>query len=289
LESTERLVDDALSAAVDGLLVPVIASEVEFLTAAERRSVVRVFAARVRGRVPIILGASASTPGECAEHAQLAVERGLAACLVAIPGKLYGQPGAIEGFCDEVSRSIPGPLVLQDFQFNGFGLQPEEISRLKNKLQRLAGIKIETVPAGPKYSAVRAVCGHTFWIAGGWAVPQMIEALDRGVDAMIPESAMIRVYQHIARLYHEGNRTEAVRVFRRLLPVLAFTNQEVGASAAFFKRLLVRKNFFRSFVQRMPIPACDSTGEQMAEALIEHYLVLEAEVAADSLRRKSPP
>jgi 4-hydroxy-tetrahydrodipicolinate synthase len=38
-----------------------------------------------------------------------------------------------------------------------------------------------------------------FYIAGGWAVTQMIEALDRGIDAIIPESSMARVYTAIDR------------------------------------------------------------------------------------------
>lgn len=276
LAGTGRLVEDALAAGVDGLLVPVVASEVGFLTAAERGALVTAVATRVAGRVPVILGASAATPAECAGHAQLAREHALAACLVAIPGDLYGHPEAIDRFCAEVSRAIPLPLILQDLQFNGPGLPVEQIVRLRRTLPRLAGIKIETVPAGPKYSAVRAACGPEFWIAGGWAVPQMIEALDRGVDAMIPESAMIRVYQEIVRRHRRGRRDEAVALFRRLLPVLAFTNQELATSVAFFKRLLVRKGIFGSAAQRLPLPAWDTTSERIAAELIEYYLAEES-------------
>jgi 4-hydroxy-tetrahydrodipicolinate synthase len=123
---------------------------------------------------------------------------------------------------------------------------------------------------------VREACGPSFLVSGGWAVPQMIEALDRGVDAMIPESSMVRVYAAVLRAYRAGDRAGAVRLFRGLLPVLAFSNQEVATSIAFFKRLLVRKGIFRSAAMRWPLRAWDSASERTAAELIDHYLAVEA-------------
>lgn len=142
----------------------------------------------------------------------------------------------------------------------------------------LVGLKIETVPAGPKYTVVRDALGPEFFIAGGWAVTQMIEALDRGVDAMIPDSSMIRVYRAILREHSAGQRDAARNVFHRLLPILAFTNQEIATSVAFFKRLLVRKGIFACDAVRMPGFSRDRYNECIAGELIEHYLTLEREV-----------
>ena len=142
------------------------------------------------------------------------------------------------------------PLIVQDLQWNGPGLDIECIAEMAGGFRRLPGIKIETVPAGPKYTRVRERLGEDFYIAGGWAVPQMIEALDRGVDALMPECSMIPVYVRIARLHASGQREAAVDLFRELLPVLAYTNQEIRTSIAFFKELLVRKGIFRTAVLR---------------------------------------
>ena len=86
---------------------------------------------------------------------------------------------------------------------------------------------------------------------GGWAIAQMIEAMDRGVDALIPEASMVAVYSTIWDLHHAGRREEAVRLFRQLLPVVAFTNQEIRLCIAFFKRLLVRKGIFSGETMRL--------------------------------------
>ena len=167
------------------------------------------------------------------------------------------------------------PLVVQDLQWNGSGMNLETISRLREAVPQLVGLKIETVPAGPKYTAVRKAFGRDFFIAGGWAVPQMIEALDRGVDAMMPESSMIKVYAVINRHYREGRRDEALALFRKLLPVLTFTNQEISLSSAFFKRLLVRGGVFRTAHMRCPF-VWDEFNQRIADELIEHYLAVRA-------------
>ena len=137
---------------------------------------------------------------------------------------------------------------------------------------------MESVPAGPKYTQVREACGEGFHISGGWAIAQMIEAMDRGVDALIPEASMTAVYSTIWELHHAGRREEAVRLFRQLLPVVAFTNQEIRLCIAFFKRLLVRKGIFTSETMRLPGFAWDGHSRRIADELIAHFLELEAQV-----------
>jgi len=275
LASLRRLVEDAITAGVDGFLAPVVASEVAFLSAAERERVVDEIAETANSRVHFIVGASTNDPAECRAIARQAASKGAAAYLVAVPTAIYKTPSAILPFFQEVIEGIDLPLVIQDFEFNGPGMDMPTIRRLKEHLPTLVGVKIETVPAGPKYTAVREAFGPDFFIAGGWAVPQFIEALDRGVDAMIPESSMIRVYKRIQRRYERGDRDAATTLFHRLLPILAFTNQDVGNSILFFKYLLVRKGIFRTTRMRYPEPGWDRYSLRVAEELIELYLELE--------------
>ncbi len=271
----ERLVEDAIAAGVNGLLTPVVASEVAWLTKDERRRVVQRVAATARGRVPLVVGASADAVPACREMAALAKSVEAAAYLVAVPASFYAAPDNLIAYFQKVTAGNNLPLIVQDLQWNGPGLEVTMIARLHDALPTLAGVKVETSPAGPKYTAVRQVLGADFYIAGGWAITQMIEALDRGVDAMIPESSMIRVYRAILREHTAGRRDNACRIFRALLPVLAFSNQEIATSVAFFKRLLVRKGIFQCDALRMTGFAWDRYNRRIADDLIEHYLALE--------------
>jgi dihydrodipicolinate synthase/N-acetylneuraminate lyase len=277
--SLHRLVDDALAAGAAGFLAPVVASEVACLSCAERTQIVREVASHVAGRVPLIVGASFDDPHACRDMGAFAEELTAAAWLVAVPQACYQQPAKVVPFFREVACGVSLPLVIQDLQFGGPGLPLHVVDELRSALPTLAGLKIETVPAGPKYTAVRELCGPEFYIAGGWAVPQLIEALDRGVDAMVPESSMVRVYRAVYRLYAEGQRDAAQRLFRDLLPVLVFTNQELAVSVAFFKRLLVRKGIFARETMRLGGFAWDPFNLRIADELIEHYLDLERRCA----------
>jgi len=277
-ESLGKLIEDSIEAGVDGFLASAVASEVGALARDERRELVREIANVVDRRVPLLVGASSNDPKESQLFAKLAEEVGADAFLVAVPEKLYRQPDEIVSFFTQVSSSSELPLLIQDLEWNGPGLELETIARLKDAMPNLLGLKIETVPAGPKYTAVREAFGPDFFIAGGWAVQQWIEALDRGIDALMPESSMIGVYAKILALYQAGQRDAALKLFHKLLPVLAFTNQEINTSIAFFKRLLVRRGIFMHETMRPPGFAWDSYNRRIADELIDLYLSLEEEV-----------
>jgi dihydrodipicolinate synthase/N-acetylneuraminate lyase len=277
-ESLGRLVEAAIAAGVSGFVAPAVASEVESLTRPERERVVRLIAEASRGRVPLIVGGSSSEIEDCAAWAHTAATHGAAALLVAAPARVSGDPAGALNFFKSLAARVDVPLVVQDLEWNGPGLAIECLAELAAQVPNFAGIKIETVPAGPKYSQVRERLGKDFYIAGGWAVPQMIEALDRGVDALMPECSVLPVYVRIARLHGAGERETARDLFRELLPVLAYTNQEIRTSIAFFKELLVRKGIFRTAVLWGTPFAWDQYNRRIAEELIELYLALEGRV-----------
>jgi 4-hydroxy-tetrahydrodipicolinate synthase len=230
----------------------------------------------VAGRVPVIAGASAAEPVLSQRLCRQAVEHGASACLIAVPADCYASPESLIPFFRQAAADCALPLIVQDLEFNGPGLKLDQMRALADALPTLAGWKIETVPAGPKYTAAREAFGERYCIMGGWAITQMIEALDRCVDALIPESSMVRVYDAIYRAHVAGHRDEAVRLFRQLLPVVAYTNQEIVTSIAFFKRLLCRKGIFQTESLRWQGFQWDRFNSRIADELISHYLAIEA-------------
>lgn len=277
--SLVNLIEDMIQGGVHGLWAPLVASEVHALSVEERGELVTLAAKSIRHRVPFIVGASSEKTEDCRRFAVLAEKVEAEAYLVAVPPALYGHPQAILSFFQTVASGISTPLVIQDLQWNGPGLDIASIERLRDALPSLAGMKIETVPAGPKYTLVRSALGKDFYVSGGWAIPHLIEALDRGVDAMVPEGAMVRVFVAIYRAYTDGRRDDAVKIFRRLVPVLILSNSEIYQSIAFLKRLLVRKRLFKSATMRPPGYSWDKYNLRIADELIEYYLDLEREIS----------
>ena len=217
-ESLSRLVEYTIAAGASGLLAPAVASEVDYLSIGEREEIISLVASEAGSRIPFIVGASAETPEESRQWARLAERVGASAYLVAPPARRSAAKETdLVDFFRSVASGTPIPLVIQDLDWSGSGLSLSTIARLKETIPSLAGLKIETLPAGPKYSTVKRELGDDFFVAGGWAIAQLIEALDRGVDAMIPESSMVPVYAKIYDDYAQGQRGKALHVFQKLL------------------------------------------------------------------------
>jgi 4-hydroxy-tetrahydrodipicolinate synthase len=139
---------------------------------------------------------------------------------------------------------------------------------------------VETVPAGPKYSRILATTRGRLHVSGGWAVTQMLDGLERGVHAFMPEGSMVAIYRAILDRFAAGDRQGAQGLFERLLPILAFSNQHIDISVQFFKRLLVAKGIFATAAVREPILPLDAIQEQAAAELVTQALGVEREVHA---------
>jgi len=271
LDSLSANVAYALDAGIAGFLVPALASEVGKLTSEERETLVRRLVDDVNGRVPVIGGASADDPAARKRLAATLIELGCDGVLVNIP---YQNDTQFEADVRAIARQKPGFLMLQDWDFGGYGLPVALITRLFEEIDVFQSLKIEVVPAGVKYTEVMEATGGKLHLAGGWAITQMIEALDRGVHAMMP-TAMHRVFVRIFNLYRAGQREAAVKLFNQIAPVLAFSNQHLDISVHFFKRLLYQQGIYATPYVRKPILTFDRYHARIADELISHIIELE--------------
>ncbi len=274
--SLQHLIEDTIAAGCDGLICTGVAGEIGYLSEEERLKVLSFVFKTVDSRVPIIVGASSEEMETSRKLIKWSQNHGGAACLIQVPAIYYKDQKAILPYFTQVTAGFSSSIIVQDFELNGSGMSLETIVQLVQEVPTIAGIKIETLPSGPKYTAVKKALGNDFYVSGGWAVTQFIEALERGVDAMIPECAMVRLYKKILLLYQNDNQDKAKALFYKMLPILSFTNQEVANSIKFFKCLLVEKGIFSTNKMRWPEPEWDDYSFQTAQNLIQLYLSLEA-------------
>lgn len=262
--SLERNVRYAMASGVAGFLVPAMASEVGKLTPAERQLMVKTVLEVADGKVPVIGGASAADGPARISAARGLLDLGCSGILVSIP---YANDSQYEHDVREIAALNPGFLMLQDWDFNGFGVPVELIVRLFEEIDCFRSLKIEVVPAGVKYTRVLEATGGRLHVCGGWAVMQIIEALDRGVHAFMP-TGMHEIYTRVYSLYQLGKRREAQTLFNRLLPVLAFSNQHLDISIHFFKRLLHEQGIYTTPRVRPPLLEFDTYHQEISKELI---------------------
>ena len=165
-------------------------------------------------------------------------------------------------------------IMLQDWDPLGYGLPDKLIFELFEEVPAFRCLKIETVPAGVKYSRILELTNGQLNVSGGWAVTQMMEGLKRGVHAFMP-TGMHWIYSEIYQLWRAGKTSEAEQLFQEILPVLAFSNQHLDISIHFFKRLFYRQGIYPTPNVRKPILPFDSIHKEIADKWIDHIIQLE--------------
>jgi 4-hydroxy-tetrahydrodipicolinate synthase len=265
-----RNVDCALDAGVAGFLVPAMASEVYKLSETERIQMVAAVLDEVNGKVPVIAGAGETDIEKSKRLISEYIGIGCKNVLFQIP---FQNEIQFKNHFYTLAETSPEMIMLQDWDASGYGLPDELIVDLFENVKAFRCLKVETVPAGVKYSRILELTN----VSGGWAVSQMIEGLKRGVHAFMP-TGMHRIYTEIYRLWISGKEEEATHLFQQILPVLAFSNQHLDISIHFFKRLLNRKGLYPTANVREPILLFDSVHQQIADQLIERIIGLESEL-----------
>jgi 4-hydroxy-tetrahydrodipicolinate synthase len=282
IDSLKRNVQEAIDAGVAGFLVPAMASEVDKLTDIERDLLVSATLDVARGKVPVIGGASAPTVEARARHAKAVIDAGCDGVLASIP---YQSDPQYTHAVEALAKLEPKFIMLQDWASTGNGLPVPLIARLFEEIDAFKALKIEVPAAGIKYTQVYGATGGRLHLSGGWAVMQMIEGLDRGLHAFMP-TGLHWTYSRIFKLYQAGRRAEARGLFNKILPVLAFSNQDIDISIHFFKRLLHEQGIYATSRVRQPIMPFDAIQEKIAMELVNHAILVELEAKGASKSRK---
>jgi len=270
-----RHVRYALAAGVSGFLVPAMASEVHALSPDERESLVRVTCEEAAGRAHVIGGVSSPVRGERMAASTRFLELGCAGLLF---NATDCTPDELEADLQALSDLGPRFIMLQDWNAEGYGLPLETILHLFDAIPAFTWLKVETQPAGPKYTEVLNATKGGLQVAGGWAVREMLDGLDRGVHAFMP-TGLHGTYVRICGLHAAGKRDEALALFQRVLPILTFSNQGLDTSIRFFKRLLHVQGIYATDRCRPPVAAFGARQARIADGLIAQAIALEQEAS----------
>lgn len=267
-------VEEALRAGVAGFLVPGMASEAPRLSETEKLNMVAEVLEGAGDQATVIAGAGDAEPPKTRDLIRKYISLGCKNILLQIR---FLEAGRFRDRFMELAEPGPDMIMLQDWDPFGYGLPDDLICELFEKVEAFRCLKIETVPAGVKYSRILELTGGRLNVSGGWAVSQMIEGLKRGVHAFMP-TGMHYTYTRIYRLFSIGREKEAEELFFRILPALAFSNQHLDISIHFFKRLLFRQGIYASPAVREPILPFDRLHQEIADRHIERIIRLEHEL-----------
>ena len=262
LVSLSKLVEHTVKTGCGGMLGLAVAGEHGTLNYPEKIRFVNEVVKQNQGRIPFICSVTSNTFNETLDLTRAATAAGVDGICVQIPTSFSLEEKL--SFLDELEKESPGILMVQDLDWSSGGLSLEEILILYQKIEKFKWIKIETLHAGPKYSAVTEATEQGLKVCGGWAVTQLMDAMARSVDAFIP-TGLETIYVAIYDAYQAGEEQRARTLFESILPILNFSNQHIDISIRFFKNLRVREGLFASDYCRSPSAVFDPVQSQEAK------------------------
>ena len=231
LESTDRVVDFYLDRGATGLTVLGVMGEAPKLTTDEARSYVKRVLARVRGRVPVIVGVSAPGFAAIGELAVSVMEMGAAGVMVAPAATVKTDDQAV-GYFEMVAETLGAevPFCLQDHPLaTGVQLPVAVLLRVIKAIPTCVMLKHEDWP-GPglaKLAAIRAasdkgegnrmrrvsiLCGN----GGGLFLP---EELARGADGAMTGFSYPEMMVDVCNAHAAGDIERAHDLFNAYLPL----------------------------------------------------------------------
>lgn len=260
LPSTDRMVDFCLEAGVTGLTVLGIMGEATKLTAEESRIFVKQVLARVAGRVPVVVGASAAGFAPMKELTQSVMDLGASGVMVAPPSTVKTDDQIVSYF-DMVSETLgPNvPWVLQDHPVStGVQMSASVILRIIKNASTCVMLKHEDCPGLAKLSAYRAASdkGDARRVSiltgngGGLFLP---EELSRGADGAMTGFAYPEMMVDVVRAHAAGDVERAHDLFDAYLPLSRY-EQQAGIGLAVRKHLLAQRGVIASAAIRKPGP-----------------------------------
>jgi 4-hydroxy-tetrahydrodipicolinate synthase len=260
LASTDRMVDFCLARGVTGLTVLGIMGEAPKLTADESRVFVKQVLARVAGRVPVVVGASAPGFAAMRELTESVMALGAAGVMVAPATGLRGDE-QIAAYFEMVQETLgPAvPWVLQDHPVaTGVQMTAALILRILRNSPGCVMLKHEDCPGLAKLSAIRASSagGDVRRVSiltgngGGLFLP---EELSRGADGAMTGFAYPEMMVDVCRAHAAGEVERAHDLFDAYLP-LARYEQQAGIGLAVRKHILAERGVIACSAVRRPGP-----------------------------------
>ncbi|MFM0143495.1 dihydrodipicolinate synthase family protein [Paraburkholderia sp. RL18-085-BIA-A] len=260
LASTDRMVDFYLESKATGLTILGILGEATKLTAEESRTFVKRVLARVAGRVPVVVGASAAGFAPMRELSTSVMDMGASGVMVA-PAPALRTDDQIVAYFDMVNTTLGEncPWVLQDHPVStGVQMSISVVLRVLKNSPACVMLKHEDSPGLTKLSALRAASdkGDVKRVSiltgngGGLFLP---EELTRGADGAMTGFAYPEMMVDVCKANASGNIEKAHDIFDAYLP-LARYEQQPNIGLAVRKHLMAQRGVIASATLRKPGP-----------------------------------
>src|SRR5688500_237215 len=227
LESWHRLLDFMVALGVDGVTILGVLGESNRLNDEERQTLIETAVAVVAGRVPIIVGASATGTRTAVYLARMAQDLGAAAVMVAPAREAVPSDDRIFELYQQLAQNITIPVVLQDHPAStDVHMSVGLILRILRALPSIGCVKEEAVPTAPKIRLLReGLKERDVPILSGLGALYAPFDLEAGSDGFNTGFAFPEVLQALVSSAREGDWSLVHDIYSRFAALIVFEQQ----------------------------------------------------------------
>jgi 4-hydroxy-tetrahydrodipicolinate synthase len=217
-------VEFSIEAGARGVVAPANASEVAYLSDAERRRVAEIVVETAGDKVASVVGVSSSCATLSVNFARHAAEIGADALMAMPPCFQRPTESEIRAYYNTVAAVTPLPIILQHFGGpGGTPMSPALVAGLLKEVPTLRFLKEETDFSGIMITEIIRLAGTALeGVMGGKAGKEMIDEFRRGACGTMPACEVTEVHVAIWSALERSDFTRAKEIFTRLLPLISF-------------------------------------------------------------------
>lgn len=265
LEAQRAVVRFVLGGGADGIICFGLAGEVNKLTPDERKRLATAILDQVNGRVPVLLGVGSEAIHTSIDLARFAEAAGAAGIVVPPPTTSHLQGDDLVPYFCAIAEATTLPVVIQDAPaYLGIGCSPATIRKCAEAQPNIRYVKVETGPEGTArwVSELSPQIG----VFTGGAGLNLLDDLRVGAVGNVPGTELTDLLVAVWRAHREGRHGAAQASFRRLLPYLVFSLQDIDHYNACTKEILVRRGVLRHAGLRQPAPRLSPLALELLDA-----------------------
>ena len=255
-DSLRRLVRFQMEVGAQGLTILGVMGEAAKLSVDERKAVMDTVVETVAGAIPIVVGTSHSTLSTCIALSEAAFAAGADGVMIAPPPMEDKSDPAILALYKEITETISGPIVVQDFPpVNDVIMSPAVLAQIAEAIPNARYLKLEDPPLMQKIDAIRQ-CTDKFEIFGGLGGMFLLEELGRGASGTMTGFAFTEILVAIYQAFTQNRQDEAEAIFDKYLPLIRYENQPL-INLTIRKAFLQRRGAIANATPRPPFNPID--------------------------------
>lgn len=259
-KALDRLIEFQLENGISALLISGTTGESAVLTYREHQNLLRHAIRRIGGRVPVLAGTGSNDTVKAIKMTRYACEYGADAVLVVTP---YYNKATQEGLIahyNAIADASEKPVIVYHVPGRtAVTIRPETMAVICRH-PNIGGVKEASVNLSD-WAYAASLCPHTPFFCGNDDL--LIPELSLGACGVI--SVMSNVFpavsSEICRLYAQGNREQALALYRRYLPFARLLFAEVNPIPV--KAVLAHAGLCRNELRLPLVTAGSCTGRSL--------------------------